>query len=159
MSDLSNNQVHNVILDCNVWLDWLLFNDSCVQWARHLKSDGAINLIATEPMRSELLDVLQRPSVGLKFISRSSFRTIEAMMTEFDSRITLLPAPELATSLALPQCKDKDDQMFVELAVSSQAMLVTKDRALLALASKLRKFHQINVGTPLAISKLLVAST
>jgi uncharacterized protein len=159
MSDLSHNQVHNVILDCNVWLDWLLFNDSCVQWARQLQSDGAINLIATEPMRSELLDVLQRPSVGLKFISRSSFHTIEAMMTEFDSRITLLPAPELATSLALPQCKDKDDQMFVELAVSSQAMLVTKDRALLALASKLRKFHQISVGTPLAISKLLVAST
>jgi putative PIN family toxin of toxin-antitoxin system len=155
MSLLSSTKIHNVILDCNVWLDWLLFNDSCVQWAKQMQSDRVINLIATEPMRSELLDVLQRPSVGLKFISRSSFHTIEAMMGEFDSRVSLLPTPELALSLALPQCKDKDDQMFVELAVSSQALLVTKDKALLALASKLRKFHQISVGTPSAIAKLI----
>jgi predicted nucleic acid-binding protein len=37
-------------------------------------------------------------------------------------------------------CKDADDQKFIDLAVAHQAVLLSKDHAVLALAKRLRPF-------------------
>jgi predicted nucleic acid-binding protein len=58
-----------------------------------------------------------------------------------------LPAPERAR---LPQCRDPDDQKFLELAMAANAdVLVTKDRALLELAR--RKRAQVGRTVPFRI--------
>jgi predicted nucleic acid-binding protein len=135
------------ILDCNVWLDWLLFNDNIVAKFKVGFETGEYQFFGTEQMRSELLDVLNRESVGLKFIARSPFGSIEAMMAEYDRVVLAQPYPE-AHPLPLPQCKDKNDQMFVDLLVATKAILISKDRHLLAMAPKLKKLHGVLITHP-----------
>jgi uncharacterized protein len=136
-----------LILDCNIWLDWLLFNDKSALPFKAGYSSGHFQFIGTLQMRSELLDVLTRQSVGVKFIARSEFGSTEAMMAEYDRVVTEQITPDV-TQRYLPQCKDKNDQMFVDLAVVSKATLVSKDRHLLAMAPKLRKQYAIEVMHP-----------
>jgi uncharacterized protein len=136
------------ILDCNVWLDWLLFNDTSIN---HFKSGfeaHEFTFLGTDHMRSELLDVLGRQSVGKKFSARSPFGSKEAMMAEYDRVVTPHPTPQPAPELSLPQCKDKDDQMFVDLVIATKAILISKDRHLLAMAPKLKKQFGVQVMHP-----------
>jgi predicted nucleic acid-binding protein len=98
-------------------------------------------------MRSELNDVLNRDSIGSKFIARSPFGSIEAMMAEYDRVVSVQPKPD-TRAVPLPQCKDKDDQMFVDLLVESKAILISKDRHLLAMAPKLKKQFDVQVMHP-----------
>jgi putative PIN family toxin of toxin-antitoxin system len=161
---VNSSEKPKIILDCNVWLDWLLFCDPGVRYIQALHAANSIELIASDTMRSELLDVLQRPQIGLKFIARSKFATVEAMMREYDAVVRTIHAEqtdesEIAWPVALPLCKDKDDQMFVELLVAQAAVLITKDKALLALASRLKKRFGLSVGTPNTIKKLLIQPT
>jgi putative PIN family toxin of toxin-antitoxin system len=135
------------ILDCNVWLDWLLFNDRTVAKFKTGFEAEEFQFFGTEHMRSELLDVLNRQSVGQKFIARSSFGSVEAMMGEYDRVVLVQPTPEIRP-LPLPQCKDKDDQMFVDLLVATKAVLISKDRDLLAMAPKLKKLFNVQVIHP-----------
>jgi predicted nucleic acid-binding protein len=52
----------------------------------------------------------------------------------------IIPAKAAAASPALPKCRDPDDQKFLELALVAGAdFLVTKDLALLDLASAVEK--------------------
>jgi putative PIN family toxin of toxin-antitoxin system len=136
------------ILDCNVWLDWLLFNDTSIT---HFKTGFEANeftFLGTSHMRAELLDVLGRQSVGLKFIARSPFGSIEAMMEEYDRVVTPQSPPQPTFAPNLPICKDKDDQMFVDLVIATKAILVSKDRHLLAMAPKLKKQFGVLVMHP-----------
>ncbi|MGV3656140.1 MAG: PIN domain-containing protein, partial [Noviherbaspirillum sp.] len=51
----------------------------------------------------------------------------------------------------LPQCRDKDDQKFLELARDAgAAALITKDKALLKLAGKARRAGLFAILTPQA---------
>ena len=135
------------ILDCNVWLDWLLFNDNTITKFKAGFEAGEFQFFGTEHMRSELLDVLNRQSIGRKFIARSPFGSIEAMMAEYDRLVLVQPKPEIGP-LPLPQCKDRDDQMFVDLLVATKAVLISKDRHLLAMAPKLKKLFNVQVIHP-----------
>jgi putative PIN family toxin of toxin-antitoxin system len=136
-----------VILDSNVWLDWLLFDDAVAIPIKEQFTLGRIALFGTDHMRAELLDVLSRDSVGPKFIARSKFASIEAMMTEYDRLVSTQAKPD-ASVLYLPQCKDKHDQMFVDLAVTSKALLLSKDKHLLSMAPKLKKHYGVQVLHP-----------
>jgi putative PIN family toxin of toxin-antitoxin system len=138
--------VINVIIDTNVWLDWLLFNDDCVLSLKQLYRENSVRLVATHQMRAELEEVIHRPSVGLKFIARSPFESLEAILLEFDRLVTILPTP--ISKIDAPQCKDVDDQIFLDLAIAENAYLVTKDKAVLALASKMKALYNVCVSTP-----------
>jgi predicted nucleic acid-binding protein len=113
-----------------------------------------MQILSTDDMRSELLSVLNRHSVGQKFIARSPFGSVEAMMTEHNRVVSTVQKPEVV-ALYLPQCKDKDDQMFVDLLVTSKAILISKDRHLLAMAPKLKKQYGVQAIHPSALLKLL----
>ncbi|HEY1610523.1 MAG TPA: PIN domain-containing protein, partial [Paraburkholderia sp.] len=51
----------------------------------------------------------------------------------------------------LPQCKDRDDQKFLELAhASGAAWLVSKDRAVLKLAKRVARDFGFRIAEPAA---------
>ena len=126
-----------VILDTNTWLDWLLFNDDCTKSLKSLQYQGVIEILATHEMRSELHEVLGRPHIGARFIARSEFDSVAELMAEFDRLAILMQAP--AANKLVPQCKDGDDQIFIDAAVASKAILITKDRLVLGLARQLKQ--------------------
>jgi putative PIN family toxin of toxin-antitoxin system len=132
----------NVILDTNTWLDWLLFDDNTVAAIRQRYTDKTIRLIATLRMRDELALVIARPQFQKLF---TETRQPDWLMAEFDSLVELVPAPPaLFLKDALPHpliCKDPDDQIFIDLALSSSpCILVSKDKMVLAVAKRLKKW-------------------
>jgi putative PIN family toxin of toxin-antitoxin system len=143
----TQSPIQPIILDSNVWLDWLLFDDAIATPIKAQFDLGRVCILGTDSMRAELLDVLSRDSVGAKFSARSKFASIEAMMAEYDRLVSTQVRPDV-TALYLPQCKDKNDQMFVDLAVTSKALLLSKDKHLLSMAPKLKKHYGVQVLHP-----------
>lgn len=117
------------VLDTNVVLDWLVFDDAGVAPLVAAVESGAVRWLATASMRTELTHMLAHAS-----LARWS-PDVEQALTVFD-RYTLVCAAPPPSHLV---CSDADDQVFVDLAVAQQAAwLVTHDRALLKLARRAR---------------------
>ena len=120
-----------VVLDTNIVLDAFVFDDPT---ARPLKSALAalqLEWIATKAMRDELARVLCYP----KIVTRMAFYLVTAsdVLAQFDGQATLVDtAPK-----AIVTCRDPDDQMFIDLAVAHQALLLSKDEAVLCLRKRL----------------------
>ncbi len=127
------------MLDTNVWLDWLVFDDPGVEPIRHAVASQALVVLATGQTRAELEDVLGRPQII------AWGRDRQQLMLQFDGVVTLLPAAPACPH----RCSDPDDQKFIDLAVASGARwLVTRDKALLALARHARRDHGLSVVRP-----------
>jgi uncharacterized protein len=56
--------VLNVVLDTNVWLDWLLFIDPDASRIQAALATIPHRLIATEQTANELFEVLKRPALA-----------------------------------------------------------------------------------------------
>ncbi|WP_296273769.1 putative toxin-antitoxin system toxin component, PIN family [Rhodoferax sp.] len=123
-----------VVLDTNIVLDAFVFNDPA---ARSLKSALAahqLEWIATKAMRDELARVLCYP----KILPRMAFYQISAahVLAQFDGQATLVDtAPKASVT-----CRDPDDQKFIDLAVTHQALLLSKDQAVLCMRKRLSTF-------------------
>lgn len=129
--------VQRLVLDTNVWLDWLVFDDPCIQPLRHTVEQGAATIFIDEACLEELARVLAYPLLRQPLDPTGQAACIAACRAH--ARI-VEPGPALS---ALPACADPDDQKFLELADRAGAhCLLSKDRALLALARKPGiKFH------------------
>jgi putative PIN family toxin of toxin-antitoxin system len=121
-----------VVLDTNIVLDLCVFSDPATVPLRASLQSGALQWIATQPMRDELERVLAYP----KIIPRMAYyqRSAEQVLTYFDRLVTLHPV----AAKAHVTCKDGDDQKFIDLAIDHQAMLLSKDKAVLCMAKRLR---------------------
>ncbi len=120
-----------VVLDTNVALDWLLFDDPGVAALAQAIRTGQLRWLSCPRMRDEFCRVLAYPSLAA--YAPDSGR----MLTLFDTWAHPVPAP--IPRPTAPACTDTDDQVFVDLALASQARwLVTHDRALLKLARRAR---------------------
>lgn len=125
------------ILDTNVVLDWLVFDDRAMTALSQAIEREAVAWHLDAPSRQELEHVLthwSRPHWPL---------SIDRVLGTVDrlGRTGSAAAPSAGFVPALPRCRDTSDQKFVELAVRSRAhWLVTRDAALLALRRKLRPF-------------------
>lgn len=120
-----------LVLDTNVVLDLLHFNDPAVAPIRHALQAGYAVCCSNAACRDELAHVL----------SRARFKIPEHEARRILDEYAALALPcDTAAGAALPplpQCRDPDDQKFLELAQAAKAdLLVTKDKALLALAKK-----------------------
>jgi predicted nucleic acid-binding protein len=114
------------VLDSNVVLDWLVFNDASMHEPAARLRAGHARWLICPAMRVELEDVVTRPA----FARRGDFGA--ALRALFDTRAQLLADP---TTDARLRCRDVDDQVFVDLALQHRAaLLLTRDRALLELA-------------------------
>jgi len=116
-----------LVLDTNVWLDWLVFDDPSVAPIKAAVAENRAEVFIDAACEAELERALGY-DLGRKFTL--------AVARRIDS-----PVPEAERAL-LPACRDPDDQKFLEAALNSRAdFLVTKDRALLDLAHRVARFR------------------
>jgi predicted nucleic acid-binding protein len=142
------------VLDTNVWLDWLVFDDPSVAALRAARDAREVDIVGFARGRAELADVLARPSTREHALRASARRgaavrmpDAEALLARYD---VLATAAGEAPGCGL-QCRDADDQPFLDLAVACGARwLLTKDRALLALAVPARRRYSLAIVPPAA---------
>ncbi len=119
-----------LVLDTNVWLDWLVFNDATIKPIQDLVVAGKAEIIIDQECDAELVRVLAYPLQ--KWTLNAAAQA--ACINRFRSVARCIVAPPVGK---LPSCRDPDDQKFLELAAGTQAhCLITKDRALLKLAKR-----------------------
>lgn len=156
-----------LVLDTNVWLDWLVFDDPAVAPLQRAHADGAIELFSDEACTRELIAVLNY-DLGKRSLDAE---TQKARLAEFYRLVRPHPSGPLAESagspplrgggresaaLPLPRCRDPDDQKFLELARDCSAdYLVTKDNALLVLARRKTRPAPCRIVTPSGMGAVL----
>ena len=129
-----------LVLDTNIWLDWLVFNDPAVIPLKSARSDGLIRIAINSAGLEELGRVLAYPEFKLDAATRSALFTQVRNCTYRADTVLISP---------LPRCADPNDQKFLELARDAQAdWLITKDKALLRLAKKQFSAVAFRIGTP-----------
>lgn len=121
------------VLDTNVCLDLFVFDDpQCASLLAAVRG-GEVELVTREDCRNEWLAVLAYPQ--LKLDEQRVARTIEM----FDAHVREVPSSAFG-DVALPRCRDRDDQKFLELAYQAgAAALLTRDEALLRLARRVTR--------------------
>jgi putative PIN family toxin of toxin-antitoxin system len=131
-----------VVLDTNIWLDWLVFNDLSVLYLKKTVSDGAVQIFINSPCEAELERVLAY-DLARHTLAASAQADCLAECRRIAQRIDSV-APEAERKL-LPRCVDPDDQKFLELALAARAdALITKDHKLLELARRTKPFRILN---------------
>lgn len=130
------------VLDTNVVLDWLVFGNPDGAALGRSIVDGALRWVATAAMRGELAHVIARGA----FDDRHP--DLAALWAAWERHCIALPEP--TPTRTTPRCTDPDDQKFIDLAAScAGALLISRDRAVLKLARRLRPFG-VEVTTPAA---------
>ncbi len=129
--------MQRLVLDTNIWLDWLLFEDTGIARIRQLQEAGHVEILIDAPCEAEFAEVITR-KFAKKTLDAQAQAAALAHLRRLTTRIDAqLSPPERAR---LPQCKDPDDQKFLELAFVGEAdTLVTKDRALLEIFRRKKK--------------------
>ena len=123
-----------LILDTNIVLDAFVFSDAAASSLKPALLDGKHQWIATQPMRDELERVLAYPQI----VPRLVFYHVTAadVLAQFDHFVQMEPvAPKASVT-----CQDPDDQKFIDLAIAHQAILLSKDNAVLAMKKRLLGF-------------------
>jgi uncharacterized protein len=130
-----------LVLDTNIVLDWLVFKDVRIAELQRAWDEQRLELITHRPALDELQRVLTYPQFKL-----AENRQL-AIMEDYQSHVRIVSLPEgasmenLGMPLGFPHCKDCDDDHFIALAYHHHAdALVSKDRAVLDLAKRARKF-------------------
>ena len=121
-----------LVLDTNVWLDWLVFDDPGVAPIREALAADRVEIVIDAACEAEL-----ERALAYDFGRRTRDARAQAACLAECRRIARridVPVAE-AERARLPVCRDRDDQKFLEAALAAGAqILVTKDRALLELA-------------------------
>lgn len=154
-----------IVLDTNVWLDILVFQDARALALLPCFAQHKVALLLNQHTGAELAHVLERAAVAptsptlraaqasharqrlLAFMSASqaASQALNNPPENTDTPIDIFNIANIINgdikyppnSIKLPCCKDASDQMFLELASQAQAhMIVTHDKALL----KCRKY-------------------
>ena len=122
------------VLDTNIALDCLVFDDLAVRPLSAAIQAGRLRWIGSSAMVQELNSVLSRPGFDRW---RAKFGSVPALVQR---HCALELAPTTAPVPAL-HCSDNDDQKFIDFAVAQQASwLFTRDKALLRLARRARRY-------------------
>jgi len=135
--------VRTIVLDTNIVLDLFVFNDPATPALLQALQTGALRWIASQPMRDELERVLAYTHI----VPRLAYYELSAeqVLSRFDALVQIVAvAPKVQLT-----CKDADDQKFIDLAAAHQAVLLSKDHAVLALAKRLHAFG-VQTGTVFA---------
>lgn len=134
----SDPNFSRVVLDTNIVLDAFVFDDPAARALKSALAAHRLEWIATKAMRDELARVLCYP----KILPRMAFYQVNAahVLAQFDGQATLVDtAPKASVT-----CRDPDDQKFIDLAVVHQALLLSKDQAVLCMHKRL-SVYSVNV--------------
>ena len=133
-----------LVLDTNVWLDWLVFADPVVIPIRDAVAGNRAAVYIDDRCEAELERVLAY-DLGKHSIDAQAQASCLAICRQTVVRIEGIAAEAMAVQL--PLCRDPDDQKFLEAALAARAdFLVTKDQALLELARRVRGFRILTPG-------------
>ena len=132
-----------LVLDTNVWIDWLVFDDPAIAPLKAAHRDGRVHIVVDEACLQELNAVLAYPEFGLDDTQKADHLAEVA-------RCTIRHVDQQPTrAVALPRCSDPDDQKFLELARDAQSdWLMTNDKALLKLGRKTMQVADFRIATP-----------
>jgi putative PIN family toxin of toxin-antitoxin system len=123
-----------LVIDTNIALDVLVFNEPKVEQLKADLAAGRVQWLATRVMRDELERVLAYAQIA----PRVAFYGLDtaAVLAAFDAQVQCCAvAPKVAVD-----CKDADDQKFLDLAAQHQALLLSKDRQVLKCRKRLQKW-------------------
>ena len=119
-----------VVIDTNLVLSALVFAQGRLIALRSAWQRGACIPLVSQATAAELIRVLAYPKFKLSAAER------EELLADYLPYCRSVRIP--ARLPKLPQCRDANDQMFIELAVAGDAaFLVTGDKDLLEMPSSL----------------------
>jgi uncharacterized protein len=131
-----------VVLDTNIALDWLVFEDGGMPELMHAINARHITIVTNEACIAELARVLAYPTFALDVAAQT-----QALETY--RRYSKTVAPRASLLGRVPRCRDKDDQKFFELAAHASAeALISKDAAVLGLRSSMKTRFRCDVLAP-----------
>ncbi|RQR51700.1 putative toxin-antitoxin system toxin component, PIN family [Burkholderia sp. Bp9125] len=143
-SSLAPRAECRVVLDSNVWIDILVFDDPATRPIRAALERGSLVALIDGRCLTELEHVLDYPQFQARAVDKAAALEIVARLAQ-----RVEPPPVAADAPPLPKCKDRDDQKFLELARAAQAeWLVSKDRALLKLAKRTARDFGFRIAQP-----------
>jgi|JI10StandDraft_1071094.scaffolds.fasta_scaffold51163_2 predicted nucleic acid-binding protein len=121
-----------IVLDTNVLLDWLVFDEPSVRALGQAVEHGQIEWLHCPAMRVEFEHMVRHASMA------RWEPDVDRCLGTLIRLGRCVDAPTLGHRVAL-RCSDADDQVFVDLAVAHRARwLVSRDRAVLKLARRAR---------------------
>lgn len=124
-----------VVFDTNVVISALIFGRRLV-WLRHAWSQGSVTPLVCRETAAELSRVLTYPKFRLDAADR------ERLLGDYLPFAAIVVLPDPLPSLPLA-CRDRDDAIFLHLAIAAHAdLLVSGDADLTVLA------HVYKVASP-----------
>jgi uncharacterized protein len=148
MPFLTAGQIPRVVLDSNVWIDILVFDDPHTRPIAAALAENRLDAVIDARCLAELARVLDYPQFVRYAVDK------EAALAQVAGWTTMIaPADEIAAGETvprpLPKCRDRDDQKFLELADrAGAAWLVSKDRELLRMAKRIARDFGFTIGLP-----------
>jgi putative PIN family toxin of toxin-antitoxin system len=129
-----------LVLDTQVWLDWLVFDDPSVAGLREAIGSGRAEVVIDAAALAELERVLAYPLGGRKVDPAACLAECQKVAIRMEVRMEV----ETERIYNLPLCRDPDDQKFLTLAAATRAdCLVTRDRELLRLTRRCAPWFRI----------------
>jgi predicted nucleic acid-binding protein len=118
-----------IILDTNILLDILVFDDERAHPLRAALDAKLLDAVATDKTFAELLDVIGREQFSLDKDQQHLIGEQWKSWARIISDNELCQAPW--------KCKDRDDQVFINLAYSLRpSALISKDKQVLKIAKR-----------------------
>ncbi len=122
-----------IVLDTNIVLDLFVYCDPLQANLDKALRAGSLQWLATSAMRDELARVLDYASLAKRRLVNN--QSLNDVLAQMDSLATYVDAAPKAPYT----CKDPDDQIFIDLACHYQCLLLSKDKAVLALCSRMAR--------------------
>lgn len=143
------------VLDTNVVMALWHFGDPALGALAQAIRSGQLQLISRPACLAELERVLAYRQFAIAADAQTAVvAAYRSVLSELPERAP--PAPEKGAAIVLPQCRDHDDQKFLELAWDGGAqLLVTRDKLLLKLARRPLLRDRFHIITPEKLCALL----
>ena len=142
----------HLVLDTNIWLDWLVFCDADITPIKAAIESGTAQVFIDAACERELVRVLAYPRKKFTLTSAAQAACVAHCHSVVQTGSRLLESARttpVVASTVLPRCRDRDDQKFLELARDCQAdFLITKDKALLELVRRKVRAPPFRIVTP-----------
>jgi len=133
-----------LVLDTNVVLDLLHFDDVDARPLRIVLEDGRVRCVVSDSTLAEWRRVLAYPEFGLDSAQQVTLFARYQVLSEKAGTVEACAVlPHKGTPIhsglkpvwsRMPRCSDPDDQQFIELAAAAGAQgLISRDRAVLKL--------------------------
>ncbi|MEI6736952.1 MAG: putative toxin-antitoxin system toxin component, PIN family [Pseudomonadota bacterium] len=143
------------VLDTNVVIDWLMFNDPYMNPLRERVIDGRVLVLTHQPAQDEFKRVLAYKQLKL---TPERQQEIFARYCQYTSVVSLPSGASLQNLMmpaGFPRCRDRDDEHFIALAFHQKAdALISRDNAVFGLKSRAEKFGLTILNVQQAIGLL-----